>query len=67
MDIIRFNLGDVLVLKKNHPCGNNKFKVQRCGSDVKIQCVECGRSLELARPALEKSIKKVLPAGGAEL
>ena len=67
MEIIRFNLNDILVLKKQHPCGNNKFKVLRCGSDVKISCIQCGRNLELARSVLEKSIKKVVPGDSSDM
>ncbi len=62
MKIIRFNAGDVLVLKKKHPCSSDTFKVMRIGSDVRIVCTGCGRDLTLSRETLEKSIKQVRPA-----
>ena len=36
------NVGDVLVMKKNHPCGCNRFLVLRTGMDFKIRCENCG-------------------------
>lgn len=59
--IIRFEVGDKLCLKKKHPCGADVFTAVRCGSDVRIICEGCGRDLTLAREALEKMIKKVIP------
>ena len=52
--------GDVLELKKPHPCGNKTFKVMRTGSDIKIVCCECGRALTIERIKLEKMIKKII-------
>ena len=62
MEILRFSVGDTLVMKKKHPCSSDRFKVLRTGSDVKIECLGCARSLTLAREALERSVKKVLPS-----
>ena len=42
-------LGDVLEMKKQHPCGSHSFKVLRVGSDIKLSCEGCGRILELER------------------
>ena len=63
MNIIRFNQGDKLLLKKKHPCGFDTFSVARCGSDVRIICTGCGRDLTVEREKLEKMIKKVVPKG----
>lgn len=52
--------GDIVELKKPHPCGNKTFKVMRTGSDIKIVCCECGRALTLDRIKLEKMIKKII-------
>ena len=40
MDI---NIGDTLIMKKNHPCGTNRFIVLRVGMDFKLRCESCGR------------------------
>lgn len=61
MKIVRFDVGDVLVLKKKHPCSADTFKVMRTGSDVRIVCTGCGRDMTLRRETLEKSIKSVKP------
>ena len=60
MPIIPFNIGDMLLLKKKHPCSSDVFKVLKVGSDVKIVCEGCGRDLMLPREKLEKMIKKVI-------
>ncbi len=62
MKIVRFSPGDILVMKKKHPCSSDTFKVARVGTDVRIICTGCGRDLTLGREALEKSIKQVKPA-----
>lgn len=60
MNIIRFNVGDTLQMKKPHPCGSNEFRVLRVGSDVRVVCKGCGRDMTLPRVKLEKGIKKVI-------
>ena len=59
MKIIKLFVGDVVEMKKNHPCGSSSFTVMRVGSDVRILCQGCGRDLTLPRITLEKSIKRV--------
>ena len=65
MKIVKFNVNDKLMLKKNHPCGNSIFTVLRIGSDIRLVCDGCGRDLTLERVSLEKNIKKVLGSEGA--
>ena len=60
MKIVRFTAGDTLIMKKPHPCGENKFKVARAGSDVRIICATCGRDVTVERLKLEKNIKQVI-------
>ena len=55
------NVGDILEMKKQHPCGSKQFKVVRTGSDIKIQCVGCNRLLILERVKIEKMIENILP------
>ncbi|MDF2568282.1 MAG: hypothetical protein K0R90_1738 [Oscillospiraceae bacterium] len=56
MDI---KVGDVLQMKKNHPCGENMFDVLRIGMDFKIRCKKCGREVMVPRKKIEKNIKKI--------
>jgi len=58
--MLNFRTGDVLELKKIHPCGGKRFSVIFAGSDVKISCTTCGRELLVPRVKLEKSIKRVI-------
>ena len=62
MQIIRMKVGDVLELKKPHPCGDKRFRVMRVGSEVRIICLGCGRDLVLERVKLERAIRKLTPA-----
>lgn len=53
-------VSDILVMKKNHPCGGNRFLVLRSGMDFKIRCLQCGHEVMVARSKCEKNIKKIL-------
>lgn len=59
MNVIKFDVGDILEMKKAHPCGESKFRVLRTGSDIRVCCIGCGRDMTLPRLKLEKNIKKV--------
>jgi len=56
-------VGDVLRMKKPHPCGSLEFTVLRVGMDFKIRCTGCGREVMLPRAKIEKNIKKVIKSG----
>lgn len=53
-------VGDILTMKKAHPCGSKEFSVLRIGMDFKIRCVGCGREVLLPRLKCEKNIKKII-------
>lgn len=53
-------VGDVLRMKKPHPCGSYEFLVLRVGMDFKIRCTGCGHEVMLTRLKCEKNIKKLL-------
>jgi hypothetical protein len=52
-------VGDVLVMKKPHPCGGNRFLVLRSGMDFRIRCEKCGREVMVARAKIEKHIRSI--------
>ena len=54
-------VGDLLELKKAHPCGGRQFRIMRVGGDVRIVCVHCGRDMTINRIKLENAIKKIIP------
>jgi hypothetical protein len=67
MERKQFELGDVVLMKKQHPCGANEMEIIRMGMDIRIKCVQCKHSILLPRAKFEKSLKKVLrSAGGSE-
>ena len=58
MDI---RVGDKIVMKKPHPCGDNRVDVLRIGMDFKLRCMGCGHEIMAPRSKIEKRIKAVLP------
>ena len=59
MDI---RLGDILVMKKPHPCGERNWTVLRVGMDFRLKCNGCGHEVMIARSKAEKNIRTVLRA-----
>ncbi|MBE6050540.1 MAG: DUF951 domain-containing protein [Clostridium sp.] len=55
-----FNLGDIVEMKKQHPCGSNEFEVIRLGADIKIKCTGCGRIVMIPRSKFVKGAKKII-------
>lgn len=53
-------LGDILEMKKPHPCGSKTFSVLRIGMDFKTKCCGCGHEIMLPRAKAEKNIKKIV-------
>ncbi len=63
MDI---NPGNILEMKKEHPCGSRTWTVLRAGMDFRLRCQGCGREVMLPRKKAEKALKRVLPAPPVE-
>ena len=57
MDI---KLGDILVMKKAHPCGDKQWKVLRVGADFRLKCLGCGHEIMVPRLKAEKNIRNVI-------
>ncbi len=55
-----YKLGSKVIMKKDHPCKTNLFEIVRVGVDIKIKCVNCGRTIMLPRVEFNKKIKKVV-------
>ena len=53
-------VGDILLMKKPHPCGEKRFLVLRSGMDFRIRCVGCGREVMVPRVKCEKNIKQII-------
>lgn len=52
-------IGDIVELKKQHPCGNKSFEILRTGADFRIKCLGCQRQIWLPRPELERRTRKI--------
>ena len=57
MDI---RLGDILVMKKTHPCGDKQWKVLRVGADFRLKCLGCGHEIMIPRLKAEKNIRTII-------
>lgn len=55
-----FQIGDVIKLKKAHPCGTNAWQITRVGMDFKLKCTGCGHLVMLPRKQVEKSFRGVV-------
>lgn len=52
-------VGDVIVCKKEHPCGGSRFEVLRVGMDFRIRCLTCGHEIMVRRGKIEPSIRVI--------
>jgi hypothetical protein len=60
MTVMEINVGDVVRLKKKHPCGSDEWQVVRTGADIGIVCLQCGRHVMLGRVIFERRVKEVI-------
>ena len=58
--VMDINVGDVLKLKKQHPCGSREWEVLRVGADFRLKCLGCGHQIMIARKLLEKNVKEIV-------
>jgi hypothetical protein len=63
MPIVDFRLGDVVQLRKPHPCGGMVWQVVRLGADIGLRCDTCGRRVLLPRATVERRMKKFVQRG----
>ena len=57
---LKLELGDVVQMKKKHPCGGDLWEVVRTGMDIRIKGQKCGRQVLMPRETFEKRVKKIL-------
>ena len=58
---MEIQVGDILRLKKQHPCGSREWEVLRIGADFRLKCLGCGHQIMIARKLLEKNVKEINP------
>ena len=58
--VMDVQVGNKLIMKKQHPCGNKEFIVLRVGMDFKLKCAKCGHEIMITRQKAEKGIIKII-------
>ncbi|MEJ2748534.1 MAG: DUF951 domain-containing protein [Anaerolineae bacterium] len=62
---VKIDLGDVVRMRKKHPCGSYEWEVVRLGTDVGIVCLGCGRRVLLPRSTFNKRLKTIVKHASA--
>ena len=55
----RFDVGDVIRMKKPHPCGSNEWEILRVGADFRLKCMGCAHQVMVPRKLVEKNVRKI--------
>ncbi len=55
---MNFNVGEIVKMKKRHPCGSDTWEILRVGADFRLKCVGCGHQVMIARSKFEKNVLK---------
>lgn len=63
---MKISRGDVVQMKKQHPCGNDKWEITRVGMDIRVKCLKCNRQVLMPREKFEKRVKKIISSSKAE-
>ncbi len=56
---MQFEIGDIIRLKKKHPCGSFEWEILRVGADFRLKCTVCGHQIMIARRLVEKNVKEI--------
>lgn len=56
---MQFDVGDIVKLKKKHPCGSFEWEIIRVGADFRIKCQGCGHQVMVSRKLVEKNVKEI--------
>ena len=63
---MEIQIGDIVTLKKQHPCGSKQWEVLRVGMDFRLKCKGCEHQVMIPRKQLEKNVKKITPGTAQE-
>ncbi|OGO05452.1 MAG: hypothetical protein A2Y73_00420 [Chloroflexi bacterium RBG_13_56_8] len=64
MKLVDVQVGDVVTLRKAHPCGTNEWEVMRIGADIGLKCHGCGRRVMLTRRTFNQRVRRFLSHAG---
>ena len=60
--MLKYEVGDIVELKKKHPCGSLEWEILRVGADFRLKCRKCGHQIMIDRKSVEKSTKNLKKA-----
>lgn len=55
----QYEIGDIVKLKKQHPCGSSEWEILRVGADFRLKCTGCGHQIMIARKLVEKNTRNL--------
>jgi len=61
--VVEFRLGDVVILRRRHPCGGNEWLIDRLGADLGLRCRKCDRHVLLDRRTVERRLTSFVERG----
>ena len=65
MEKIHYDVGDMVRMKKPHPCGSHEWQITRTGMDFGMRCRGCGHFVMLPRPKFEKMVRAIVEKADA--
>lgn len=57
MERLQYDVGDIVKLKKRHPCGSQEWEILRVGADFRLRCLGCGHQVMVPRKLVEKNTR----------
>nr|WP_317283816.1 DUF951 domain-containing protein [uncultured Sellimonas sp.] len=60
MENVKFEVGDIIKMKKKHPCGSFEWEILRVGADFRLKCRGCGHQIMISRKNVEKNTKEII-------
>ena len=61
---MEYEVGDIVKLKKQHPCGSQEWEILRVGADFRLKCMGCGHQVMMPRRQVENSTRELKNAAG---
>ena len=58
-NICDIQVGDIITMKKQHPCGSSEWEILRVGADFRLKCTGCGHQIMIARKLVEKNTRNL--------
>lgn len=60
LERVRYDIGDIVKMKKSHPCGSNLWEITRTGIDFGMKCKGCGHFVMIPRVKFEKAVREIV-------